>query len=704
MSDVVIYSREGEVGLITIANPPVNASSQAVRQGLLDALAKGVADDGAKALVILGDGRTFIAGADIKEFGKTPLDPPLGEVINQIETAPKTTIAAIHGTALGGGLEVALGCRFRVAVKSAKVGLPEVLLGILPGAGGTQRLPRVAGVANALEMITTGRHVPAPEAFELGILDELSAETDAKAAGLAFANRVIAEGLASKPVRERDEKLAQARVDRTMFMEIRAKLETSARGLFSPFRCVDAVEAALDAPDFVAGLKRERELFQQCMGSPQRAGLIHSFFGEREVSKIPGMPKDLQGRAVGSAGVIGAGTMGGGIAMCFANAAIPVTVVETSQEALDKGLGKIRANYEISARRGRFTESQLEERMGRITGSLDMADLKHADMIIEAVFESMEVKREVFGKLDAIAKPGAVLASNTSYLNVDEIAATTKRPQDVLGMHFFSPANVMKLLEVVRGAKTSDETLRTALDIGKKLGKICAVSGVCDGFIGNRMLKIYKIQMDYLLEDGALPWEVDAAMTAFGFPMGPYAVGDLAGLDIGYMNRRREDATRDPAERYVTIADTLYDKGRLGQKTGSGWYRYEEGNRKPIPDPEVEAIILAASEQKGIARRPIDADEIRTRALCALVNEGARILDEGIAFRPVDIDMVWQFGYGFPRYEGGPMFWADRRGLDKVMADIERFAAEDPKSWSVAPLLKKLAAEGSTFKAWSAAQ
>jgi len=701
MSDVVTYSREGRVGLITANNPPVNALGQAVRQGLLDALQAGLADDGAEILVFLGAGRTFHAGADIKEFGKPPLDPALGAVINEIETASKPTVAAIHGTALGGGLEVALGCRYRVAVPSAKVGLPEVKLGILPGAGGTQRLPRIAGVPAALDMITSGRPVPAKEALELGILDAVVEGDDIKAIGIGFAEQVLADGAGAKPVRDRDEKLAEARADRSVFDDFRKKLEKSARGQFSPFRCVDAVEAALDAPDIVEGMKRERELFQQCMDSPQRAGLIHAFFGERAVAKVPGIGKDVAARPVRKAGVIGAGTMGGGIAMCFANAGIPVTVVETAQEALDKGLGRVQSNYDVSAKRGRFTAAQVEERMGRISGSLDMADLGDADLIIEAVFESMDVKKAVFAKLDAIAKPGAVLASNTSYLDVDEIAASTSRPADVLGMHFFSPANVMRLLEVVRGEKTADDVLRTALDIGRKLGKVAVVSGVCDGFIGNRMLKVYKTQMDYLLEDGALPWEIDAAMTGFGFAMGPYAVGDLAGLDIGYMTRRREDATRDPNDRYVAIADKLYELGRLGQKTGAGWYRYEEGDRRGKPDPEVEKIILDASAEKGITRRDFGAEEIRTRALSALVNEGARILEEGIALRSVDIDMVWLFGYGFPSYEGGPMFWADRKGLANVVADIERFAEDDPKSWSVAPLLKRLADEGSSFRAWS---
>ncbi|EDP65768.1 Enoyl-CoA hydratase [alpha proteobacterium BAL199] len=702
MSDAVRYSREGAIGLIQVVNPPVNALSQAVRAGLSAAFQQGANDPEAKVLVIYGDGRTFIAGADIREFGKPPQPPALGTVIGEIETCSKPTVAAIHGTALGGGLEVALGCLFRVAIPGAKVGLPEVKLGIIPGAGGTQRLPRVAGVTAALEMITSGRHVPVEEAADLGIVDAIIDTKDVKAAGIAFAQRVIAEGLTALPVRDRDGKLAEARADRSVFADARKKLEKSARGLFSPFRCVDAVEAAVDLP-IDDGLKRERELFQQCMESPQRAAQIHVFFGEREVAKVPGMSKDITARPVNKAAVIGAGTMGGGIAMCFANAGIPVTVVETAQDALDRGLNRVRSNYDISAKRGRMTPDDVEARMALITPSLDLADLHDADLIIEAVFESLDVKKEVFAKLDKIAKPGAVLATNTSYLDVDAIAAMTSRPADVLGMHFFSPANVMRLLEVVRGAKTDDDALRTALEVGRKFGKVAVVSGVCDGFIGNRMLRTYKTQMDYLLEDGALPQEIDAAITGFGFPMGLYAMGDLAGLDIGYMTRRREDATRPADARYVAIADRLYEKGRLGQKTGAGWYRYEDG-RTPIPDPEVDAIILEESQKKGINRRPFTVDEIQTRALCALVNEGAKVLGEGIALRPVDIDMVWLFGYGFPSWEGGPMFWADRRGLAKVLADIRGFADHDPKSWVPAPLLVELAEAGKTFKEWSDAR
>lgn len=702
MSDAVQYSREGAIGLIRVINPPVNALGQAVRAGIAEAIRQGTEDSDAKVLVIFGDGRTFMAGADIREFGKPPLPPMLGGVIDEIEACAKPTVAAIHGTALGGGLEVALGCRFRVALASAKVGLPEVKLGIIPGAGGTQRLPRVAGVATALEMITSGRHVPAEEAAQLGILDAVVDGTDVKAAGIAFAQRVIDEGLTALPVRDRDDKLVGARADRSVFAAERARLAKSARGLFSPQRCVDAVEAAVDLP-FDAGLRRERQLIGECMASPQRAGLVHAFFGEREVAKVPGMSKDVPVRPVKKAAVIGAGTMGGGIAMCFANAGIPVTVVETTMEALDRGIARVRGNYDISARRGRMTAAEVEARMALITPSLDVAAVADADMVIEAVFESMDVKKQVFAKLDQVAKPGAVLATNTSYLDVDAIAAVTSRPADVLGMHFFSPANVMRLLEVVRGAATADDALKTALEIGRKLGKVAVVSGVCDGFIGNRMLRTYKTQMDYLLEDGALPQEIDAAITGFGFPMGLYAMGDLAGLDIGYMTRRREDATRPADARYVAIADRLYELGRLGQKTGAGWYRYEDG-RTPIADPAVEAIVVEESRKKGINRRPFAADEIRTRALCALVNEGARILAEGIALRPVDIDMVWLFGYGFPAYEGGPMFWADRRGLANVLADIRGFADHDPKSWQAAPLLVELAAAGRSFKDWSEAR
>ncbi len=700
MSSVVGYEREGDVGLIKVMSPPVNALSHAVREGLMEALAAGLADPEAKVLVLYGDGRTFIAGADIKEFGKPLKDPGLGEVIAAMDESTKVTVAAIHGTALGGGLETALGCHYRVALPSAKVGLPEVKLGIIPGAGGTQRLPRVAGVEAALGMITSGRHVPAKEALNLGIVDAVIDAPDVRAAGIEFAQRAIQEELPLVRVRDRQDKLEAAP---ELFEKFRSDLKRRSRGQTSPLACVDAVEAAATLP-FDQGLAREREIFEGCMNSPQRPALIHAFFGERAVSKIPTLSDEVKPRPLASAAVIGAGTMGGGIAMCFANAGVPVTLVETSQEALDRGLGRIRGNYEATAKRGRMKPEAVETRMGLITPALDLADVAGADIVIEAVFEKMEVKKEIFTKLDKLAKPGAVLATNTSYLDVDEIADTTERPQDVLGMHFFSPANVMRLLEIVNATKTAPDVLRTAVQVGKLMGKVAVVAGVCDGFIGNRMLKYYQRQVNFMLEDGALPQQVDKAITDFGFAMGPFAVGDLAGIDIGYFNRRREDATRDPAERYVDIADKLYELGRLGQKTGAGWYRYEEGNRKPIPDPVVEELILEASKRKGITRRPISDEEIRGRVLCALVNEGAKILEEGIAFRPVDIDQVWIHGYAFPSHQGGPMFWADAQGLDKVVAMMADYAKDDPKNWQPAPLLKRLADEGSSFQAWSDAR
>ncbi len=700
MSKVVAYEREGDVGLIKVMSPPVNALSHAVRTGLMEALAEGLADPEAKALVLYGDGRTFIAGADIKEFGKPPKAPGLGEVIAAFDEATKPTVAAIHGTALGGGLETALGCHYRAALPSARVGLPEVRLGIIPGAGGTQRLPRVAGVEAALDMITSGRHVPAAEAESLGIVDAVVDAPDVKAAGIALARRVIDEKLPLTRVRDRQEKLAASP---ELFEKARADLKRRSRGQISPLACVDAVEAAATLP-FEEGLKREREIFMDCMNSPQRSALIYAFFGERAVSKIPGLPEDAKPRPVAAAAVIGAGTMGGGIAMCFANAGIPVTLVETTQEALDRGLGRIRGNYEASAKRGRMSAEEVETRMGLIRPTLELADVGAADFVIEAVFEKMEVKQEIFAKLDTLAKPGAILATNTSYLNVDAIAAETGRPAEVLGTHFFSPANVMRLLEIVNAGKTAPEVLATALQVGRKLGKVTVVAGVCDGFIGNRMLSLYLRQVNFMLEDGALPQQIDKAITDFGFAMGPFAVGDLAGLDIGYFNRRREDATRDPADRYVDIADKLYELGRHGQKTGAGWYRYEAGNRKPLPDPVVEELILDASKRKGIQRRAISDEEILGRALCALVNEGAKILEEGIAFRPVDIDQVWLHGYAFPAHQGGPMFWADAQGLDRVVAMMADYAKDDPKNWQPAALLKRLAAEGSSFQAWSEAR
>ncbi len=697
MSDVVSYRREGSIGLIQIDNPPVNATSQAVRAGLKQAAESGLADDGAQVLVLFAAGRTFVAGADIKEFGKPQGDPQLRDVISLIESSPKPVVAALHGTPLGGGLELALGCHYRVALPGTRLGLPEVKLGLIPGAGGTQRLPRVVGVEAALDIITSGRFVPAQEALELGLLDAIASEDTPEAAGMSYAKRVIETKLPPRPLSARDDRLS---CDPAIFEQTREKLRRKTRGQLSPLRAVDAIEAATQL-DFEAGRKREREIFQDCMESPQRAAMIHAFFGERAVAKVPGLSDETQARPLERVAVIGAGTMGGGIAMAMAAAAIPVSLIEQSREALDRGLARIRKNLDISVSRGSLTPEAAEQRFGLIQGSLTYDALSDADFVIEAVFESMEVKKQVFAEIEKHAKPGAVLATNTSYLDIDEIAAATGRPADLLGTHFFSPANVMRLLEVVRAKQTAEDALKTALALGRRIGKVSVVSGVCDGFIGNRMLQVYRRQALYMLEDGALPQEVDAAMTAFGFAMGPFAVNDLAGLDITYANQRRLDATRDPGERYVALPDKLYELGRLGQKTGAGWYRYEEGNRKPIPDPEVEALVLAASREKGIARRVFSQEEIQRRALTALANEGARILEEGIAARAVDIDMVWLHGYGFPAHQGGPMFWADAQGLGTLRAAIEDFAKEDPQSWRPAPLLERLAKDGKSFKQWS---
>ncbi|MBC6416512.1 MAG: enoyl-CoA hydratase/isomerase family protein [Rhodospirillales bacterium] len=702
-ADIVVYEREDDIGLIRVTNPPVNALSQAVRAGLMAALTAGYADKAAKVLLLYCGGRTFIAGADIGEFGKPPLEPGLGAVIATMDAAPKGIVAAIHGTALGGGLEIALGCHFRVGLPSAEVGLPEVKLGLVPGAGGTQRLPRLIGLEAALDIVVTGRPVPAAEARSLGILDAVIAVPDVKTAGLIFARKVIEEGLPAVRVRDRKPTAAPA----GLFEKTRAGLKRRSRGQISPLACADAVEAAAALP-FDEGIVRERAIFMDCMASPQRVALVHAFFGERAVGKIPGLAPASAARPLNRAAVIGAGTMGGGIAMCFANAGLPVTLVETTQEALDRGLAKIRGNYEGSAKRGRISRAEVEKRMRLIEPALEPPAIAEADIVIEAVFEKLDVKREVFAMLDRHAKPGAVLATNTSYLDIDKIAGFTDRPGDVLGMHFFSPANVMRLLEIVKAGRTAPDVLKTALQAGKLMGKVPVVAGVCDGFIGNRMLKYYRRQANYMLEDGALPQQIDKAITDFGFAMGPFAVEDLAGIDIGYLNRRREDETRDPNERYVDLADKLYGLGRLGQKTGAGWYRYEQGSRTPLPDPLVEKLILDASAAKGITRREIPDEEIRSRVLCALANEGAKILEEGIAFRPADIDQVWIHGYAFPAHRGGPMFWADALGLDKVvatMADgVRKWAQNWAQNWQPAPLLARLAAEGSSFAAWSEAR
>jgi 3-hydroxyacyl-CoA dehydrogenase len=696
MADVVHYERDGAVGVITVDNPPVNALSAEVRAGLVDALARGLADAGAAALVILGAGRTFIAGADIREFGK-PLTPPdLNEVIGRIEASPKPVIAALHGTALGGGLEVALGCHYRGAVASAQVGFPEVKLGLLPGAGGTQRLPRLIGVEPALEIIVSGDPVPAPKAHALGIVDEI-VPGDLRAGAVELAARVAAEKRPLRKIGASDEKLLAARSNPAVFETFRTGIARQARGYLAPFKCIEAVQAAVTLP-FDAGLRRERELFVECLLSPQSRAQIHAFFAEREATKIPDVPKDTPVRLIKAAAVIGAGTMGGGIAMNFANAGIPVTVVEATAEALDRGLAVVRKNYAATVEKGRLSPAEMGRRTALIRGTLDFQAVADADIVVEAVFEEMGVKKDVFAKLDRICKAGAILATNTSTLDVDEIASATGRPGSVIGTHFFSPANVMRLLEIVRGARTAKETIATAAELARRIGKVWVLAGNGDGFIGNRMLAGYLREAEFLVEEGATPPQVDRVIYDFGFPMGPFAMCDLAGLDVGWRIRKGKAHLRPKDLRDSPVADRLCEQGRFGQKTGAGWYRYEKGSRTPIPDPEVEALVAASAKAQGLTRRAVGDEEILARCLYPLVNEGARILEEGIALRPSDIDVIYLHGYGFPRYRGGPMFWADTLGLKRVYEEIAAYHRAHGRHWQPAPLLRTLAEQGQSFR------
>ena len=694
MSEVVIYSREGNIGVITVNYPPVNALSHAVRTGLIAALEQGQEDSEAKVLLLVCEGRTFIAGADIREFGKPMQSPGLPELVETYEDSDKPLVAAIHGTALGGGLEMALGCHYRVALNSAKIGLPEVKLGLLPGAGGTQRLPRLIGAQEALEIITSGEFVEAKDALALGILDVVDDGKDVRTAGLAYAQQIADEGKPVRRVRDLKDKIA-ADKGSDVFNQFRALLQKKARGQFSPFKCVDAIEAAFELP-FAEGMKRERELFTACMDSPQRAGQIHSFFAEREVSKVKGLSKDTPVRAVNSIGIIGAGTMGGGIAMNFANVGIAVTIVEMKQEALDKGLGIIRKNYENSAKKGRITPQQVEDRMALITGSLSYDDFNSVDLVIEAVFENMAVKKEIFAKLDAVCKPGTILASNTSTLDIDEIASATRRPEDVVGMHFFSPANVMKLLENVRGSKTSDEVKATVMAVAKKIKKVGVLVGNCHGFVGNRMLHRRGAEAMTLVNEGATPQQVDKVLTDLGYPMGQFAMSDLAGIDVGY--RIREERRNVGEQVAFSWMDKLAEQNRLGQKTMAGVYKYEEGSRQPVPDPEVERIIEDFRKEQGIRSRVITDQEILERCMYVMVNEAAKILEEGIADRALDIDVVWICGYGFPAYRGGPMFWADQVGLGSILAAVEKYHSDvGGEQWKPAALLKQLVADKKKF-------
>lgn len=692
-SSVVTTALHGDVLVVTIDNPPVNALGAAVRQGLLAAMQQAQADAAVAAVLLVGAGKAFIAGADIREFGKPPVPPALPEVCRAIEGSDKPVVAVLHGAALGGGLEVALSAHYRLALPAATLGLPEVNLGLLPGSGGTQRAPRLMGVQAATAMMLSGQHLKAQAALQAGLVDKLVEGADAQAAGLAYVRELLT---AKAPVRRtRDLAIAEPQAALAWLEEQKAETAKKARGLFSPLKIIECVQAAVQLP-FDEGLARERALFIECLDSPQRAGLIHAFFAEREVAKVP-EAQAAQPRPVASVAVIGGGTMGAGIAVAALDAGLPVTMIERDAESIARGRANVEKVYNGLVAKGRMTEAAKAAVMARYIGSTNYADIAQVDLVIEAVFEDIEVKKAVFRELDRVCKPGAVLATNTSYLDIDAIAASTSRPQDVIGLHFFSPANIMKLLEIVVPAKVAADVVATAFELAKKLKKVPVRAGVCDGFIGNRILAVYKQAADYLMEDGASPYEIDAAVRGFGFAMGPFQVTDLAGGDIGWATRKRRAATRDPKARYVEIADRICERGWFGQKTGRGFYLYPEGARVGQPDPEVLAIVDAERAKKGITPRSFSADDIMRRYMAAMVNEGAKVVAEGIALRPLDVDVTFVAGYGFPRHRGGPMKWADMTGLDKVLADIQAFAKEDPLFWKPAPLLEQLVAEGRNF-------
>jgi 3-hydroxyacyl-CoA dehydrogenase len=679
---------DGEIALIRIDNPPVNALKHEVRVGLIEALARVQAAD-TKAVVLFGGGRSFSAGADISEFGKPLQAPGLQEVLTAIEATPKPVIAAIHGVALGGGLELALACHVRIATPQTRLGLPEVKLGILPGAGGTQRLPRLLGPEKALAMIVTGEPISSEEALRGGLVDEIITG-DLVPSAVAYARRFLAQARPLTLVRDREDKIADARSNPQAFEEAVARVLGRSRGGRAQAACVEAVRNAFSVP-FDEGCARERALFRELVVSDESRAQRHVFFAEREAARIPDMPPATTPRAFKRAAVIGAGTMGGGIAMCFANAGIPVTVIETAQEPLDRGFDRIADNYQTTVSRGRLSQDEMDRRLTLMSRTLELAAVAEADVVIEAVFEDMDVKKHIFAELDRLARPDTLLATNTSTLDIDAIARSTRRPHDVLGTHFFSPANVMRLLEIVRGQATSHQAIATALSLGRTLGKVPVVVGNCDGFVGNRMLARRSIESERLLLEGALPQQVDAAVVAFGFPMGPFAMGDLAGNDVGWRIRRARGVK-------AAIADALCEAGRFGQKTGKGYFVYQKGSRVPTPDPEVEQIILEASRRAGLTRRPIAEEEIIERMIYPMINEGARILKEGIAYRPGDIDVTWVYGYGWPVWRGGPMFFADQVGLTHIRDRLAFYAQRsgDP-ILKPAPLLDQLAQKGEGF-------
>lgn len=689
MSDKIAYTRHGDIAVLTIQNPPVNALSQAVRQGLMDRMDQAENDTGVRAVLIVGEGRAFIAGADITEFGKPPMAPALPDVINRIEASPLLVVASMHGVSLGGGLEVALGAHYRIAVPAARIGLPEVHLGLIPGAGGTQRLPRVAGIEAALDVMTTGRHVGAKEAAGMGIIDVIQDGAQLEN-GLAYTQKLLDDGAQRRPVSEMP---VPAAIDWDgAFNAILAR----GRGQISPAYCVRAVQAGVEKP-FADGLAAERQIFMDLMNTDQRQGMIHAFFSERAVGNLPEL-KGVTPRATDHIGVIGGGTMGAGIATAALLSGIRVSMLEMTPEAGQAAHGRIAGNLSGALKRGKISAEQHDEILNKaLTVSTDYASLSDVDLVVEAVFEDMNVKKDVFGKLDAVCKPGAILASNTSYLDIDEIAAATSRPQDVIGLHFFSPAHVMKLLEVVVADKTALDVVATGFDLGKKLKKISVRAGVCDGFIGNRILATYRAAADQMIMAGASPYEIDAALEDFGFAMGPFAVADLAGLDIGWAVRKRKRAEAG-IEGETTYADKICEGGNFGQKTGKGYYDYAAGPKARVPNPDVMPLIEADRAAAGVTTKSFTTDEIVRYYMAAMVNESAKVVGEGIARRALDVDMTLLFGYGFPRYRGGPLKWADIVGLDDLVSDIKTYAQDDADFWALAPLLEQLAADGKKFE------
>ena len=693
-TEVVARELQGNVLLVTINNPPVNALGVDVRRGIAAAIDAANADPAVQAVLILGTGRNFIAGADIREFGKPPLPPSLPDVCQQIEACSKPVVAAIHGAALGGGLEIALAAHYRLAAADVKLGLPEVLLGLMPGAGGSQRTPRLIGAKAALDLMLSGRHIGAGEAHQLGLVDRLGAGTDIRADGLAYVQELLAT---QAPVRRTGDAggLSDRAANQAAIEAARTQTTKISRGLFSPLKIVEAVEVALTQP-FDEGMRMERKLFLQCLESPQRAGLVHAFFAEREVLKAP-ETRNTQPRAITHVGIVGGGTMGAGIAVAVLEAGLPVTMIERDEVALARGRAHVEKVYDALIAKGRMTPAAKAATLARFAGSTTYDALAAADMVIEEVFEDMAVKKEVFAELDRVCKPGAVLATNTSYLDIDVIAASISRPADVVGLHFFSPANIMKLLEIVVPAKVSADVVATAFELAKKLRKVPVRAGVCDGFIGNRILAAYRQAADHMMEDGASPYQIDRAVRNFGYPMGPFQVSDLAGGDIGWATRKRKAATRNPEARYVQIADRICERGWFGQKTGRGYYLYPDGARTGVPDPEVEAIIDAERVRAGITPRSFTDDEIMRRYMAAMINEGANVVQQRIALRPLDVDVTFLYGYGFPRHRGGPMKYADTIGLAQVLADIREFAKEDPLFWQASPLLVELVGQGKDF-------